>query len=261
MIKTKVKNFFLDCRTMCSRCLLLSLRNPGMIVISIMLPVLLLVLFVYLFGGVMDTQHFGTSYVNYLIPGIIIMAIGQSASSTAVVVCSDAHKGLLDRFLSLPASRSSFLIGHTISAMVRNAVSVIIMFAVAFAMGFRPEANFAQWLGIIGILIVFMLVMTLLCIFLGLLIKTPEGATSVQALTQMLVFLSSGFVPTQTLPKVLKYFAEYQPITPIIETVRSLFFEGVWGSHFLSAILWLIGLLVVFYVLSLLMFKRRTMRK
>jgi len=261
MIKTKIKSFFSDCNSMSLRCLKLSLRNPGMIVISLILPVLLLFLFVYLFGGAMDKQHFETSYLNYIVAGIIIMAIGQSASTTAVVVCSDVQKGLLDRFLSLPISRSSFLVGHTISALVRNAISVLIMFAVAFAIGFRPEAGFVQWLGIIGILVLFMLVMTLFCTFLGLMAKSPESASSAQALTQLLVFLSSGFVPTETLPSVLKAIAENQPITHIIETLRSLFFYGETGSHFLAAMLWLAGLLVGCYILSFLAFKRHVGKK
>lgn len=253
----KIKGFLKDCKTMTLRCLRLSLRNPGMIAVSIMIPVSLLLLFHYVFGKSMNEGLFGTTYLNYLVAGIIVMAIGQSASTTATVICSDASKGLLDRFLSLPISKSSFLIGHTISALVRNTISVIIIFGVAFAIGFRPEANFAHWLAVIGILILFMLVMTLFCIFIGLSVKTPEVASTAQALTQILVFLSSGFVTTGTMPVVLKQFAEYQPITPVIETLRSLFFYGDAGGRLLEALLWLAGLLVLCYVLSLLMFKRR----
>lgn len=245
---------------MSSRCIRLSLRNPEMIIISIMIPALLLILFTYLFGGAMDTQFFETSYVNYLIAGILIMAIGQSASSTAVVVCSDVQKGMLDRFVSLPISKSSFLLGHVVSALLRNIVSVLVIFLIAFAMGFKPEASFVQWLCIIGILIMFMLVMTLLCVFFGLFLKSPESASGVQALTQVLVFLSSGFVPTETMPKVLRVFAENQPVTPIIETLRSLFFYDSIGNQFWAAIIWLIGLLLFSYIISLWAFKRRISR-
>ena len=261
MNKTRVKNFLSDCHAMTLRCLRLSMRNPGMIAISLILPVLLLVLFVYIFGGSMNTEALGADYLNYLVAGIIIMAIGQSASSTAVVICSDVHKGLLDRFLSLPASKASFLVGHTISALVRNTISVIIMFGVAFLMGFNPQANFVQWLAVVGILILFMLIMTLLCIFFGLLAKAPENANMAQPLTQILVFLSSGFVLTEKMPDGLSHFSNYQPITPIIETLRSLFFTGTAGDRFLEAILWLAGLLISFYVLSYLAFKKRVVRK
>ncbi|MCL1900993.1 MAG: ABC transporter permease [Firmicutes bacterium] len=261
MSNSKIKNFLSDCKTMTIRCIKLSLRNPQMIVISLMLPVLLLVLFVYIFGGSMNTEALGASYLNYLVAGIIIMAIGQSASSTSVVICSDVHKGLLDRFLSLPVSKASFLVGHTISALIRNTISVLIMFGVAFAMGFNPQANFVQWLAVAGILILFMLIMTLMCIFFGLLAKEPESANMAQPLTQILVFLSSGFVLTENMPDGLSHFSNYQPITPIIETVRSLFFTGTLGDRFLEAILWLVGLLIVFYVLSFFTFRRRVVRK
>ena len=246
-----------DYQTMSARCIRLSLRNPEMIIMSIMTPALLMILFYYLFGSAMDASHFDTSYINYILAGILIITIGQSAATTSVVVCSDIQKGLLDRFSSLPVARSSFLVGHVISALVRNIVATAIVIAFAFVLGFRPEANFVQWLGVIGILILFMLVMTWLCVLFGLLVKSPEAANAMMMFVQVFTYLSSGFVPTHTMPTALRLFCEYQPLTPVIETLRSLLFNSGVGSHFLAAILWMSGLLIFGYIFSLRMFKKR----
>jgi len=222
-----------------------------------MTPALLMVLFYYLFGSAMDASHFTMSYINYIMAGIIMITIGQSAATTSVVICTDIQRGLLDRFSSLPVARSSFLVGHVISALVRNIVATIIVIALAFVLGFKPEASLAAWLGVIGILILFMFTMTWLCVLFGLLVKTPEAANAMMMFVQVFTYLSSGFVPTHTMPSALRLFCEYQPLTPIIETVRSLFFTGSVGDNFLAAMLWLTGLLILGYVLSLRMFKKR----
>jgi len=257
MITSKARNFFIDCRTMYSRCLKLSFRNIGMIATSIIIPVILLVLFIYVFGGVMEGS-FGMDQINYLVAGAVIMAIAQSASSTAAVVCSDIHKGLLDRFSSMPVSKASFLIGHAISALFRNLVSAIVLFAISFAMGFRPQASFTEWLCIIGVLIAFMLVMTLFCIFLGLLVKTPEIAgSSIHGLTEMLVFLSSSFVPTKAMVPVLKAIADNQPITHIANTVRALTMGIPVGNSLWISMVWCAGLIILFFSLSIFLFRRK----
>ena len=205
----------------------------------------------------MDASHFSTSYINYILAGIVLITIGQSAATTSVVVCTDIQKGLLDRFSSLPVARSSFLVGHVISALIRNIVATVIVFILAFVLGFRPEANFIQWVGIIGILILFMLVMTWLCVLFGLLVKSPEAANSMMMFVQVFTYLSSGFVPTHTMPLALRLFCEHQPLTQIIETLRSLFFDGGVGDHFLAAFIWMISLLIIGYFFSLKMFKKR----
>ena len=253
----KTKNLLKDCQAMSLRCIQLSLRNPEMIIMSIMTPALLMVMFYYLFGSAMDASHFNTSYINYILAGILIITIGQSAATTSVVVCSDIQKGLLDRFSSLPVARSSFLVGHVVSALVRNIVATAIVFAFAFLLGFSPETNFVAWLGVIGVLFLFMLVMTWLCVLFGLLVKSPEAANSMMMFVQVFTYLSSGFVPTHTMPTALRLFCEHQPLTSIIETLRSLLFSGNVGDHFVTAMFWMAGLLILGYIFSLRLFKKR----
>jgi len=245
-----------DYQTMTARCVKLSLRNPEMIIMSLVTPVMLLFLFYYLFGSAMDSAHFTTSYINYIVPGVLIIAIGQSAATTSVVVCSDIQKGNLDRFLSLPISRSSFLVGHVVSALARNITSTVLVIAIAFGIGFRPEAGLLQWVGIVGVLLIFMLMMTWVSVFLGLLVKTPESAGALLMFIQVFTYLSSGFVPTHTMPTILRVFCENQPLTPIIETIRSLFLSSSSGNNWIAAILWSVGVLVLSYVFSMRTYKR-----
>jgi len=252
----KIKEFLKDCYTMTSRCLRLSLRNPEMSVMSVVVPIVFLVIFVYLLGGAMGAEHFGGSYINYVLPGILIMTIGMNAAVTSAIICSDVKQGILDRFISLPISRSSFLVGHVMSSVIRNIISTAALIAAAFAMGFRPEANFVQWLGVIGLLLCFMFIMVWLSVLFGLLVKTIEGANFWSFIQQIFVFISSALVPTATMPAALRYFAEYQPISPIIDTLRSLFLGGG-DARVLETILWSIGLLAIGYIFSLLAFKRK----
>lgn len=254
-----MKHFFADCCTTTARNIKLSLRNLDMLIMSIMMPALMMIMFVFLFGGAMDIegQFGGISYVNYVVAAVMILTIGQCASSTAIVISSDVQKGIMDRFLSMPVSKSSFLIGHVLSSVIRNIVSTIIIIGIAFAIGFRPQANFVEWLGVIAILITFMFIMAWLSVLFGLLAKTPEGAGSMTIIVMLLPYLSSGFVPTSTMPTVLRQISQNQPMTPIIETLRSLFL-GTDTAQWLATIFWSIGLLIAGYVLSLLIFKKRT---
>lgn len=253
---SNAKRFFIDCKTMFKRCIRLTLRNPEMLVVAVFVPVTLLVLFVYIFGGVMDTSHFGTEYVNYVFIGVLAVAICQGAATQATVVCADVQKGVLDRFISLPISRASFVIGHVLSATLRTTVAVILLFGVGFAMGFRPVASFPEWIGAIAILLGFIFAMSWLAVLFGLLVKTVEAASSVTMFAQIIAFLSSAFVPTATMPAAIRYFSEYQPVTPIVDTMRSLFL-GVGEVRTLEVVLWLVGLFIIGFAFSVIAFNKR----
>jgi len=251
-----MKQFLIDSKTMYRRCMKLGWRNPETFFMAVILPVVLLVLFTYLFGGAMDDALFDSSYINFVFVGVMAVAICQGAMTQATVVCSDASKGVLDRFISLPISRSSFIVGHVLAAATRTLIAVALLFAVGFAMGFRPDANTLQWFGAIGIILGFVLAMSWLGVLFGLLCKTVEGSAGIPALAQILVFLSSAFVPTATMVAAFRYFANYQPVTPIIDTLRYLFL-GIGEARTLEALLWIGGLIVIGFAMSLLAFKRK----
>ncbi|MCL2586827.1 MAG: ABC transporter permease [Firmicutes bacterium] len=251
-----MKRFIKDCYTMYGRCMKLGWRNPETLVMAVILPVLLLVLFTYLFGGAMYGGHFDTTYINFVFVGIMAVAICQGAMTQATVVCADASKGVLDRFISMPISRSSFIVGHVLAAATRTLIAVVLLFAVGFAMGFRPDANVGQWFGAIAIILGFILAMSWLGVMFGLLCKTVEGSAGVPMLAQILVFLSSAFVPTVTMVAAFRYFANYQPITPIIDTLRYLFL-GIGEARTLEALLWIGGLVIVGFAMSVWAFKRK----
>lgn len=255
----KIKQFFTDSWSMFVRCSKLGFRNGEAVIMSIMMPAVLMIVFVYLFGGALDADHIGPSYVNYVVAGVLILCIGQCASNIAISVSQDMKSGMVDRFLSMPVSRPSFLIGHLFAAVLRNLISTIVVVGIALAIGFRPTASFGDWMIVLALLILFMFVMTWLSIFFGLFAKSPEGAGALMIIAMLLPYLSSGFVPTNTMPSVLRFFSEHQPMTPIIETLRYLFL-GTGNNQVWLALAWLVGLLVFGYVISILMFRRRASR-
>jgi len=226
---------------------------------AVFLPVIMLVLFTYLFGGAMYEGHFDTTYINFVFIGVMAVAICQGAMTQATVVCSDASKGVLDRFISLPISRSSFIVGHVLAAATRTLIAVTLLFAVGFAMGFRPSADVGQWFGAIGIILGFVLAMSWLGVLFGLLCKTVEGSAGVPALAQILVFLSSAFVPTATMVAAFRYFSNYQPVTPIIDTLRYLFL-GMGELRILESLLWICGLIIFGFTMSIVAFNRKIKR-
>lgn len=252
----KAKQLLANGLSMTGRCNRLAFRNVDSVIMAVMLPAILMVCFVYLFGGAMDAAHVGASYVNYVVAGVLILAIGQCAAITSVSINQDMKTGMVDRFLSMPVSRSSFLVGHFMAAVTRNIISTAVVIGVAFAIGFRPTAGFGDWLIIIPLMLLFMFVMTWFSIFFGVFAKSPEGAGAFTMITMLLPYLSSGFVPTNTMPSVLRWISEYQPMTPIIESLRYLFL-GTGDNQILLALGWMIGLLIIGYAVSALMFRRR----
>jgi ABC-2 type transport system permease protein len=229
-------------------------RSLDTLLMMVFLPLMILLLFVYVFGGAINT---GTVYINYVVPGIILLCAGYGASQTAISVTNDMVRGIIDRFRSLPITSSMVLTGHVAASLARNLVSTAIVVGVAYGIGFRPQASVMEWLGVLGLLALFVLAMSWLSVVFGLIAKTVEGAGGFSFFVLFLPYVSSAFVPTHTMPKALQFVAENQPITPIIETTRGLLLGTPVGDSAWLAVAWCGGIFVVSYVLARYLFGRR----
>ena len=245
-----------DSLIMMKRCLLLSKRNPDTFLTSIIMPFLMMVLFVALFGKLIHPENI--SYVNYIIPGVLLQCFGQCASVTAVSVNRDVTGGLISRFSTLPIKRISVLGGHVLESTLRNFLTAAVVLAAAWFLGFRPLAGPGEWLLVLALMLCVILAFSWLSILIGVTSNSPEGASSLFTLVIVLPYLSSGFVPLDAMPGPLAAFARYQPMTPVIETMRSAF-QGMSLNieTALVSLLWCIGLTAVFCFCSLLFFRKR----
>jgi ABC-2 type transport system permease protein len=241
--------------TMAGRNARLSVRNIEALVMSVALPVMLMLLFVYLFGGAIQT---GTQYVTYVVPGVLLLCAGFGASLTAVSVSSDMTNGIIDRFRSMDVGGPAILAGHVAASVARNIASTLLVFAVAFLIGFRPHASPLDWLGTAGTLLVFVLAISWLSAAVGLLAKSPEAAGGFTFFVSFLPYPSSAFVPIETMPAWLHGVAENQPVTPVIETLRGLLLGLPVGDNPWRAVAWCGGILVASVAVSGILFRRRT---
>lgn len=241
--------------TMARRCVRLSQRNVDALLTSVALPVLIMLMFVYLFGGAIQT---GTEYVDYVVPGVLLLCTGFVSALTAVSVTEDMREGIVDRFRSLDVRGAALLGGHVSSSLLRNLIAGTIVVGVALLIGFRPTARPLEWLASIGVLLMFVLAMSWMSAAVGLLAKTPEGASGFTFFVMFLPYASSAFVPIHTMPGWIHGFAEHQPSTPVIETLRGLLMGTPIGSSAWMAIAWCAGITVVSMVLAGLLFRRRT---
>jgi len=201
------------------RSIRLSLRNVESLMMAIILPIMLMLMFTYVFGGAIDP---GGDYVNYVVPGIILLCAGFGSSSTAVDVATDMSNGIIDRFRTMPIRSASVVTGHVVASLARNLLATGIVIGVALLVGFRPTAGFAEWAGALGIVVLFILTFTWLFAAIGIVTGSPSAASSYGFALLFLPYLSSAFVPTSTMPSWLQGFAEHQPISPVIETIRGL---------------------------------------
>lgn len=241
--------------TMCKRCVLLAMRNLDALFAGFAQPVLLMILFVYVFGSSIDVGV--ANYTNYIVPGVILQCIGQCSTITAISINNDLKKGIIDRFRSMPISKSSVLTGHALAAIVRNIITTALVIGVAFLIGFRPTANLEHWLLAIGILLLYITAITWLSIIFGLISSSAESAQMIAVITIMLPYLSSGFVKTESMPTALRVFSENQPLTPIIEAMRSSLMNTSTDGNLLIAILWCVGIFVISYVVAVKIFERK----
>lgn len=250
-------SFLRDSKTMFIRSLKLSFRSPGTIALSLMMPASLLAVFVYVFGGALDIGDF--SVANFIVPGVILLTIGQSAPPISVRLNNDMAKGVIDRFRTMPIAKSSLLVGHVTATVLQSIVTAAIAICVSLLVGFRPQAGLTEWLMAVGIVVLYIIMMMWLAVLIGIHAKNAEEASGLMTLIGVLPFLSSGFVPTETMPRILRIFAENQPMTPIIDTVRALLLnQSLSGGTLRMALLWCIGLAVVFCVAALQLYKRKT---
>ena len=240
---------------MIARCVRLSRRNLDALITALVLPVLLMLMFVYLFGGAIAT---GTSYVQYVVPGVVLLCAGFGAANTAVSVCQDMAGGVIDRFRSLDVPGQAFLAGHVVASVVRNAASTLLVFGVALLIGFRPHASALAWAAAAGILLLFVLAISGLAAVAGLLAKSAEAASGFVFAVMFLPYPSSTFVPIQTMPAWLQGFARDQPVTPVVESLRGLLLGTPVGANPWHAVAWCGGILAGTAVLSGVLFRRRT---
>lgn len=244
-----------DSLAMTGRGLRLSVRKPDALITGLTLPPMILLVFVYLFGGAVNT---GTRYVTYVVPGILILGAFLSSAATAVTVCQDMTGGIIDRFRSMDVPGTAILAGHVAASLLRNLASTLLVIAVAFGIGFRPHATPARFAAALGVLLLFVIAVSWLAAAFGLLVSSAEAAGAAMFIFMFFSYASSAFVPVRTLPWWLRGFAGDQPATPVTETIRGLLLRQPVGAHLGVALAWCAGLLAVSVAASALAFRRRT---
>src|ERR687894_1293863 len=239
------KHFFGDTAVLLGRSLRHISRSPDTIITTTIMPIAFLLLFVYVFGGAI--QAGSDRYVNYLLPGILLITIASGIAYTAFRLFLDMKGGIFERFLSMPIARSSVLWAHVLTSLIANLISLVVVVLVALLMGFRSGAGVLAWLAVAGILILFTLALTWIAVIPGLTAKSADGASAFSYPLVFLPFVSSAFVPTQTMPGPLRWFADNQPVTSIVNTIRSLFAEQPAGGDSWTALAWCAGIVVIAY--------------
>lgn len=249
------KHFFCDMSVMLGRSMRHIFRSVDTIITVTIMPIAFMLLFVYVFGGAIQT---GTdNYVNYLLPGILLIAIASGISYTAYRLFMDMQRGIFERFHSMPIARSTVLWGHVLTSLVANAISVVVIILVALIMGFRSSAGILSWLTIIAILSLFTLALTWIAVIAGLSAKSVDGAGAFSYPIIFLPFISSAFVPTESMPSVVRAFAENQPVTSIVEAIRSLLSDQPVGNDIWIALTWCVGIMFVAYIFAMRSYKKR----
>jgi ABC-2 type transport system permease protein len=255
-METTKNHFFSDMSVMLERSMRHILRSMDTIITVLITPIAMMLLFVYVFGGAIQT---GTdSYVNYLLPGILLMAIASGIAYTSYRLFMDMQRGIFERFHSMPIAHSAPLWGHVLTSMISNAISVVVIILVALLIGFRSQAGLLSWLAVAGILALFTLALTWVAVIAGLSAKSVDGAGAFAYPLIFLPFISSAFVPTASMPPVVRAFAENQPVTSIVNAIRSLLAEQPVGNDIWIALAWCFGILIVAYVFAMRAYKRKT---
>jgi ABC-2 type transport system permease protein len=233
------------------------LRSPDTIITTTIMPIAFLLLFVYVFGGAISAGSGSARYVQYLLPGILLITIASSIAYTAFRLFMDMQSGIFERFQSMPIARSSVLWAHVLTSLVASLVSVVVVVGVAMLMGFRSGAGPLAWLAVAGILILFTLALTWLAVIAGLSAKTVDGASAFSYPLIFLPFISSAFVLTATMPGPVRAFAENQPVTSIVNTIRDLYTQQPVGTDIWIALAWCVGILLVAYALAIAIYHRK----
>lgn len=250
-------HFVADTATLTGRSMRHIFRSADTIITTTVTPIALMLLFVFVFGGALKQSIGSENYVNYLLPGILLIAVASGIAYTAFRLFNDLQSGIFERFHSMPIARSSVLWAHVLTSLVANAITLAIIFAVGFLMGFHTGAGPLAWLAVIGILLLFTLALTWLAIIAGLSAKTIDGATAFSYPLIFLPFISSAFVPTETMPGPVRWFAENQPVTSIVNSIQALFAEKPVGNDIWVALAWCVGILVVAYVFAIIAYRKK----
>ncbi|MER6064758.1 ABC transporter permease [Streptomyces sp. NPDC004059] len=257
---------FRDHLTMLRRNLLHARRYPSLTLNLLLTPVILLLLFVYVFGNVMSAGINGghadrADYVAYLVPGILFLTVAMTSLGTAVSVCTDMTEGIMARFRTMAISRTSVLIGHVIGSVIKTLAALVLVLGIGLAIGFRPNATPVEWIAAVGLMALVSLALVWIAVGMGLVSPNPEGASNIGTPLVMLPFLSSAFVPVDAMPGWFRWFAEYQPFSPFIETLRGLLLgSGIGTKNAVLALAWCVGLTVLGYLWSKAQFNREPKR-
>lgn len=252
---THVSHVGSDTTVLLKRSLRHILRSPDTIITTAVTPIAMLLLFVYVFGSAIRVS--GDSYVDYLLPGILLITVASGIAYTAFRLFTDVSSGIFERFQSMPIARSAVLWGHVLTSLVANLVSLVLVVLVALLMGFRSGAGLLAWLAVLGILVLFTLGLTWLAVIPGLTATSVDGVSGFSYPLIFLPFISSAFVPTEGMPAPVRWFAEHQPVTSIVDTIRNLFAGQPLGTEVWIALSWCVGLLVVAYALAMRTYRRK----
>ena len=248
-------HFFGDSTVLWGRSLKHVTRSVDTIITTAVTPIAMMLMFVYVFGGAINTGS--ASYVNYLLPGILLITVASGVAYTAFRLFTDMKSGIFERFQSMPIARSGVLWAHVLTSLLANLISLVIVVGVALLIGFRSGAGVLGWLAVVGILFLFTLALTWLAVIPGLTAKTVDGASAFAYPLMFLPFLSSAFVPTGTMPGPVRAFADHQPVTSIVNALRDLFAGQPVGSDLWIALAWCVGILVAAYTFAMVIYRRK----
>jgi len=254
---TKPK-FFADSFTMFKRNLTKMMRSPESMAMALIVPIVMMVLFGYVFGGIVDLGEI--NYINFIVPGIIVQCITNASTATSLGLQSDMSTGIIDRFRSMAIAKSAFISGHVWVSVIRSMVITAITIGAAFVIGFRPEAGLVDWLIVSALLTLFIITITWVVVIVGLVAKDAESVSGAGFLFTIFVFLSSAFTPTEALPTVLRVFAENQPMTHVINAVRNLMLGFPMDGELVTAVIWCVGVTIAAFALSIHIYKSKLTR-
>ena len=250
-----------DSATMLRRDFRHSLRNLMMTISGLLTPTVMLLLFVYVFGGAMGAGLGGGTYINYVAPAIIIMTVGSGCATTAINLCMDMNEGIITRFRTMAISRASVLTGQVIGSLIRTMITIALVTGVALLVGFRPTTSLVAWITALGLIVLFTFAITWMGVVFGMIGKTPAGANSLSLVFQLLLpFTSSAFVRPDSMPVGIRWFAQYQPFTPVIDTLRGLLLGTPIGNSAILAVAWCVVLALVGYLWARAVYNRNSIR-
>ena len=246
---------FTDSYIMFRRSFTKMLRSPETMIMATLVPVAMMTLFGFVFGGITDLGDI--NYLDFIVPALILQCVANASSTTGMGVYQDLSTGIIDRFRTMPIAKSAFLAGHVAVSLIRNAIIAAVTVGAGLAIGFRPSAGPVEWLIVTGILLLFILAITWIVVIFGLMVKDAEALSGISFLLTMFTFLSSGFAPTDTLPTALRIFAEHQPMTPIIDSLRALMLGFPLGNEIWIALAWCVGMIIGAFIIALRIYKKK----